>query len=193
MIEIDTNYVNYHSADTAIGRYRPMMSAQDVLQILGVLRRAGVSVWLDGGWGVDALVGAQTREHDDLDCVIALGEARAAQTALATFEFVTTEDELPTRFVMRDADDRRVDFHTVTFDDKGGGVQQLQEGTSWRYPPHGFLATGRIAGQPVPCLTADVQALAHVGYEPDEKDDHDMQLLAENFGIELPESNREPR
>jgi lincosamide nucleotidyltransferase A/C/D/E len=170
-----------------------MMSAQDVLQVVGTLRRTGISVWLDGGWGVDALVKAQMRDHDDLDCVIALGEAQAAQTALATLEFVTSEDDLPTRFVMRYADDRRVDFHTVTFDDDGGGIQQLQDGTSWRYPPHGFLATGRIAGQPVPCLTADVQALAHVGYEPDEKDVHDMRLLARHCGIELPESHRGPR
>ena len=170
-----------------------MMSAQDVLQVVGALRRAGISVWLDGGWGVDALVGAQTREHDDLDCVISIGDVQAAQTALATFEFVTTEDELPTRLVMREVDDRRVDFHTVTFDDKGGGVQQLQDGTSWRYPAHSLLATGRISGQPVPCLTVDVQALAHVGYEPDAKDVHDMQLLASHFGFELPELYRETR
>lgn len=27
-------------------------------------------VWLDGGWGVDALLGRQTRPHDDMDIVI---------------------------------------------------------------------------------------------------------------------------
>ena len=89
-----------------------------------------------------------------------------------------------------DTKDHRIDVHTVTFDDEGG-VQRLQDGSSWRYPPHGFLASGRIAGQPVPCLTADVQALAHVGYEPDAKDIYDMKLPAERFGIELPESYRE--
>jgi lincosamide nucleotidyltransferase A/C/D/E len=170
-----------------------MMSAQDVFRIVDTLRRAGIAVWLDGGWGVDALVGEQTRVHDDLDCVIALREATAAQAALAPLGFALTENELPTRFVVRDANDRRVDFHTVSFDEDGGGVQQLQDGTCWRYPPHGFLATGRITGQPVPCLTAEVQALAHVGYEPDEKDAHDMRLLARHCGIELPEPYREQR
>jgi lincosamide nucleotidyltransferase A/C/D/E len=39
------------------------MTAADVIEVLQCLERAGVSVWIDGGWGVDALVGAQTREH----------------------------------------------------------------------------------------------------------------------------------
>ena len=167
-----------------------MIEAQDVLEIVAALRAAGIDVWLDGGWGVDALVGEPTRKHDDLDCVIALARAQDALAALAPLGFAMHEDELPTRFVVRDARNRRIDFHTVTFDHEGGGVQRLQDGSSWRYPPHGFRARGRIAGQPVPCLTADVQALAHVGYEPDEKDMHDMNLLARRFGIDVPEPYR---
>src|SRR5258708_7387144 len=27
-------------------------------------------VWIDGGWGVDALLGHQTRKHDDLDVAV---------------------------------------------------------------------------------------------------------------------------
>jgi hypothetical protein len=27
-------------------------------------------IWLDGGWGVDALVGEQTREHEDLNLIV---------------------------------------------------------------------------------------------------------------------------
>jgi lincosamide nucleotidyltransferase A/C/D/E len=32
---------------------------------------AGLVVWLDGGWGVDALLGYRSRPHQDLDLVIA--------------------------------------------------------------------------------------------------------------------------
>jgi len=42
------------------------MTRQDVVEILGWLDGGDVAVWLDGGWGVDALVGEQTRDHDDL-------------------------------------------------------------------------------------------------------------------------------
>jgi hypothetical protein len=31
---------------------------------------AGVEWWVDGGWGVDALLGGETRLHDDLDVVV---------------------------------------------------------------------------------------------------------------------------
>lgn len=88
------------------------MESHDVLDVVDALTTAGVAVWLDGGWGVDALLGEQTRAHDDLDVVIALDEAAAAQEALRKVRFAVVEDELPTRFVMRDRDNRSVDFHT---------------------------------------------------------------------------------
>jgi len=37
-----------------------MMTSEDVLQVVTWLQQAGISLWLGGGWGVDALVG-QTR------------------------------------------------------------------------------------------------------------------------------------
>jgi lincosamide nucleotidyltransferase A/C/D/E len=45
------------------------MAAQEVVRLLDLLESAGVTVWLDGGWGVDALLEEQTREHDDLGLV----------------------------------------------------------------------------------------------------------------------------
>jgi lincosamide nucleotidyltransferase A/C/D/E len=162
------------------------MDARSVLSVVATLQHAGVRVWLDGGWGVDALVGEQTREHDDLDCVIALTDARIARDALAALGFAVALDELPTRFVMRDRTDRRVDFHTVTFEVSGGATQQLQDGTLAPYPAQGFSGSGQLAGVQVACLTAAVQSLHHLGYDPDEKDHHDMRLLADRFDIDLP-------
>lgn len=43
-----------------------MMSAERVLDLLDLLVDRGLDVWVDGGWGVDALAGRQTREHGDL-------------------------------------------------------------------------------------------------------------------------------
>jgi lincosamide nucleotidyltransferase A/C/D/E len=42
------------------------VSAADVGTVLGIAHRAGFNrVWIAGGWGVDALVGHQTRIHSD--------------------------------------------------------------------------------------------------------------------------------
>jgi lincosamide nucleotidyltransferase A/C/D/E len=38
--------------------------------VLADLTEAGCSVWVAGGWGVDALVGRQTRLHRDLDLAL---------------------------------------------------------------------------------------------------------------------------
>jgi lincosamide nucleotidyltransferase A/C/D/E len=92
-----------------------MMSAANVLLVLECLQEAGVAVWVDGGWGIDALVGRQTRPHDDLDVVIALADASSATAALAGLGFVAVIDELPTRFVARDSRGRHIAFHTVIF------------------------------------------------------------------------------
>jgi hypothetical protein len=43
------------------------MTEAEVTEVLACLQRAGLDLWIDGGWGVDALLGAQTRDHDDLD------------------------------------------------------------------------------------------------------------------------------
>jgi len=161
------------------------MTGESVLELLGRLRGAGVEAWIDGGWGVDALAGEQTRPHDDLDLVVRLSDAAAIREALAPLGFAEVENELPTRFVLADAVERRIDLHTVEFDESGGGVQTHQDGSAFRYPPEGFTEGG-ILGRPVPCISAKIQLACHLGYEPDEKDLHDVHLLHARFGLPLP-------
>lgn len=47
------------------------MEAQDVLELYTLLRDHGVQLWLDEGWGFDALLERQTRPHKDLDAFVA--------------------------------------------------------------------------------------------------------------------------
>jgi lincosamide nucleotidyltransferase A/C/D/E len=42
------------------------MTSEDVVELLQRLEQHDVVVWLDGGWGVDALLGEQTRPHGDV-------------------------------------------------------------------------------------------------------------------------------
>jgi lincosamide nucleotidyltransferase A/C/D/E len=163
-----------------------MMRSADVLAVLASLRAAGLAVWVDGGWGVDALLGEETRDHDDLDVVIPLAAVLTATAALRRLGYAMIEDELPTRFVVRASGDRRVDFHPVTITPDGDAIQTLQDGTPALYPAPGFGGEGSIGRQPVPCLTAEVQLHHHLGYDPDSVDFHDMTLLAERFGLVLP-------
>ena len=105
-----------------------MITAPEALAILDALAEAGIEAWVDGGWGVDALLGEQTREHEDLDLVIALDDGGKAAEALSVLGFALTEDERPTRFVLGHADGRRIDFHTVVFDEEGGMAEPVYPG-----------------------------------------------------------------
>jgi lincosamide nucleotidyltransferase A/C/D/E len=165
------------------------MTAERALSILAALRSHGVAATVDGGWGVDALIARQSRPHEDLDLVVALEDVDAIQSALAPLGYSLVEDHLPVRFVLRDEGGSQLDFHTVSFDEHGGGVQPQPGGGSFRYPPEGF-AHGEIAGRRVACISAEVQLLCHLGYEPSSKDAHDVLLLCRHFDLAIPPGYR---
>jgi lincosamide nucleotidyltransferase A/C/D/E len=162
------------------------MTGNDVLDVIGWLETAGITVWIDGGWGVDALVGEQTRSHDDLDIVIDRKRNDDAIEILKLHGFRLHHDGRPVSFIVRDEHDRRVDFHPVRFDAKGAGWQALPDGSEFRYSPEGLAGSGTIAGQCVRCITAELQVVSHLGYEPDADDFHDMHVLRDRLDVALP-------
>src|SRR5713101_5136561 len=122
------------------------MRTKDVVEVVEALERAGVDVWIDGGWGVDALLEEQTREHDDLDVVVAVDGVPQLVVTLANLGYaeIRTWPDSPEVFVLRAADDRRVDVHPVRFGDNGDGVQKIEGGRDWPYPARGFTGIGAI-------------------------------------------------
>lgn len=164
------------------------MTAEAVLAVLVRLMNARVKVWLDGGWGIDALLGEQTRDHDDLDLVVELDAVAGVLDVLSDLGYEITEDERPVRAVLATPDGCSIDLHTVTFDENDGGVQMQPNGGAYRYPPEGFKARGTVSGVELPCLTPQVQVECHMGYEPTATDRRDISLLCERFGLPLPEA-----
>jgi lincosamide nucleotidyltransferase A/C/D/E len=163
----------------------------DASRILGQLEAAGMVVWLDGGWGVDALVGRQTRLHRDLDLVIARDDLAAAQQTLAAAGFThdaTAVPGLPARLVLVDADGRQVDLHPVIFDRHGCGWQDLGADAWGAYPAEELTATGVIAGRSVRCKTPALEVRHRLGYPLSAADRHDLALLARRFGVAVPPS-----
>jgi len=162
------------------------MGADEVVRLLDVLDRSDIKVWLDGGWGVDALLGEQRRAHDDLDLVASLSDVERLRNALAAEGYVLLGGGAPSSFELVDAEGRQVDVHPVVFDESGNGVYRMESGEDWIYPAAGFGGTGEVAGRRVRCLTADVQILNHTGYELTEKDHAEIRALQGRFGIETP-------
>jgi lincosamide nucleotidyltransferase A/C/D/E len=163
-----------------------VIGADDLLEIVGRLEQAGVRMWLEGGWGVDALLGEQTREHDDLDLAVAHEDLEKCFDALAEFERDADRSEPPASYVLSDRADRRVDLHPLVLDARGNGWQPAGEDRWWLYTANGLRASGVVAGRELRCLSAELQLRHHLGYELDADDRRDLALLADRFGIPLP-------
>jgi len=171
-------------ARTAITERAAGMDADRVLAVLRLLADAAVNAWVDGGWGVDALLGAVTREHADLDVVVPLPQVDAARAALAGAGYVRLlRDWAPTAVAVADGGGHEIDLHLVVPTADGGGDQALPDGGRFHYPPP---VTGSVAGRPVRCVDAATQLRAHLGYEPTDTDCRDVAALAERFGLALP-------
>ncbi len=162
------------------------MKSSEVISIYKMLKDNEIDVWLDGGWGVDALLGHQTREHKDIDIVIQQKDVLKLRKILEEegLKEVKRVDTSDWNFVLGKAN-LLLDVHVVTFDEKGNGIYGPRKRGIF-YPAYSFKRTGKIEGFPVKCLTADYQVESHRGYEIDENDINDVFALCKKFGIALP-------
>src|SRR3954470_19380434 len=71
------------------------MNSSDVHDVLDVLDAVGIEVSIEGGWGVDALFGQETREHADLDLALDRTRCETARTALEKGGFAVDETPSP--------------------------------------------------------------------------------------------------
>jgi len=141
--------------------------------------------WLDGGWGVDALVGRQTREHGDVDIVIeqSVAEGLAPRLHAEGFEDEPRDDTRACNFVLGCEERGLVDFHIVNFDAHGDGTYGIPK-PEGMYPAEAFSGRGTVLGHPIKCMSAAFQFESHNAvYVPREKDYADMRALAEALSV----------
>lgn len=167
--------------------YRERMIAHDVLDFYKTMSDVGVEVWIDGGWGVDALLGKQTRQHKDLDIAIEEKHVALLRDVLLVrgFREVRLEDARPWNFVLGDETGKEIDVHVIVLDDTGNGVYGPPE-KGEMYPAAFLTGSGIIDGQKVRCISPEWAVRFHSGYELTEKDFRDVSALCQTFGFELP-------
>lgn len=152
------------------------MQLVEVLTVLAELRSADCRVWIGGGWGVDALVGRQTRAHRDLDLAVKAEDEPATIRVLERRGYRVETDWRPVRVELTAQEKGWVDLHPVVFDDNGDGRQADFDGRHFDYPAAAFV-DGVLDGVKVPCLSRQQQVRFHTGYPPRDVDLHDLCLL----------------
>lgn len=159
-----------------------------MVELLGAMQADGATVWLDGGWGVDALLREQTREHADLDVVLEVTDEPAVVEALRRKGFgpAYRGDTSPWNYAVADARGREIDLHVFT----GGST-----GAGWYGPPDDQVPVftrwarggrGSVAGHDVRTTRAEVLVGSHSGYQVDDDDWHDVSSLADRFSLTFP-------
>ena len=173
-----------------------MVSAEDALFIYRRLSDNDLQVWLTGGWGIDALLGEQTRPHKDLDAILLLDDMVRMCEILSRDGYSLKEFwpenswvidghgiKTATAFVLRDAEEREFDAHAIRLDDHGNGVPAWEVADGFIFKRQDLAGEGVIADFPVKCITPKMQVVCHTGYELPEKQLHDLELLYEKFGF----------
>ena len=175
-----------------------MVPAEDAASIYQRLTASGIQTWLVGGWGIDALLGEQTRPHKDFDIIMLVDDVVLMQDLLGrdgyTLKELWSENawvvdsngaEIPTAFVLHDAEGREVDAHAMYPDEQGGGIPAWErEGLILSKDDLG--GEGLIAGAAVRCISAERQVRAHTGYDLPPEQARDVELLRERLGVDIP-------
>ncbi len=158
------------------------MTANDVIEFVQLLDQNHIDACIDGGWGVDALLGEHTRTHADLDIAVQHKDVAQIRALLEArgYRDVPRDDTRECNFVLGDDQGHLVDIHSYTFDSGGNLVFGVA------YPFDSLNGTGVVNGYPVKCISPEWMVKFHTGYRLDENDYHDVKLLCQRFGIEVP-------
>ncbi len=164
------------------------MTSKDVIDLYIRLQDLGIEIWVDGGWGVDALLGEQSRPHSDLDIVIQQKDLPRLRKLLEAqgYKDVERDDTRPWNFVLGDDAGHEVDVHVIVFGNQGNGLYgPIEKGVM--YPAASLTGTGVIDGHAVRCISPEYMVKFHTGYKLHISDLADVTALCQKFGIELPE------
>lgn len=167
-----------------------VMSIADAIHLYQRLTEQQIPVWVTGGWGIDALLGEQTRHHEDLDVLVRADDVGSIRALLEGQHYKlkhlweenrwitdSAGNRIATAFVLHDPSGRELDVHALYLDEEGNGIPAWNVEENVRLTHRELGAEGHIGGQAVRCLSASFQMRWHTGYQLPEKQVQDLKQL----------------
>ncbi len=169
----------------------------ELVLVVESLESQGLSYWLAGGWGVDALVQRQTRRHKDIDIIIddfERNEPEVRQAFLALgFHHITMDQGgvwMPWRSNFEDRAGHRIELLGIDWAHlQGIFILAEQSSTSSNKGPSSedlarkVLTVGKLNDRQIPCLTYEAQLLFHTGYPLETMAHDDLSVLRSELGL----------
>ena len=158
------------------------MPPEIVLEIVRRLNGQGIDVILDGGWAVDALLGYQSRPHEDLDVAVFHKDVPAIRTLLEDlgYSIVPRDDSWECNFVYGNEEGHLIDIHSCSFDEDNKHIYGV------KYTWEALQGRGQIGGVDLRCIPPEILVEYHTGYQLDGNDYHDVRLLCAKFNLAIP-------
>ncbi len=162
------------------------MKQEEVIELLELFEHSGIEVVVDGGWGVDALLGEKTREHKDLDIAVSRKDLAKLRKLLTEkgYKHIPRADDQEYMFVLGDASGRQIDIHAYEFNSNNNHIWGVE------YPYESLQGTGKIGDKAVKCIVPEWVLKFHCQYEPTPKDIDEVKLLCQKFNLEVPDKYR---
>ncbi len=147
--------------------------AHDVADLVRRWRAERITVWLDGGWGVDALLGKESRPHHDLDIVLEHQMLEHFAESMNQMGFSRISDDGSFNHVFRDTAGRQVDVRLVdtSLRQRTLAGTEVYAGDGLPFEVGALDGRGTVGGEPVKCCTADYQVRTRLGSFLEELDD----------------------
>ena len=157
---------------------KELTDKESLFMILDVLEELNIRYWVDGGWGVDILIGEQTREHRDVDIDFDATSETILIDKLEKLGYQITTDWRPARVELSHPIHGYIDIHPLIISDSGDAKQADLEG-GWYHFKAEYFSEALFEGRTIPCISLEAQRIFHSGYELREVDKEDLKKLEE--------------
>ena len=155
---------------------KEVTTKEDLMIVINLLENADITYWLDGGWGVDALAGKQTREHRDIDINFDAQQTEQLLDLLLEYGYEVDTDWAFIRIELYSEKYGYLDIHPFVLNEDGTAKQATLEGDWYEFEKDVFGST-IFEGKTIPCISLEGQKLFHTAYELRDKDIHDIAIL----------------
>lgn len=158
------------------------MDQEEVVRVLELAEIASIPIVIAGGWAVDALLGWQTRSHNDLDIAINRSYLMRFLGILSRIGYgliaEANKDDLS--FVLDNGAGHQIEIHAYSRDEKG----RIVSGS--RFPSNSLTGQGKIGHLKVSCLAPEWLVDSYTDKDINQKTLQDLKYICNLFRLPLP-------